>query len=359
MTQTTVRRFAVITTVLGGTLLGGVAIVGPAAAATTPQAQPVQLSLKPVNQPGSYFELSLEPGQTEEYEVELGNHGPEPIAARTYAADAYSITNGGFGAEDRNGTPSATTSWVSYPTEVLELDPEQANIRTFSITVPADTAPGQYITSVILENDAPVEGSGGVALDQVIRQAVAVSIRVPGPLNPGFAFGAAGHKVAAVHSVVGVQLTNTGNANLKPAGEIAIKDASGKTVSEAPVTMGSVYAHDATRVETTLGSILDPGDYTLDITLTDAATKMTSTGTALPFTVTADEVQKARAAQPAPLPKVAQDTGLGVLPYVVGAAVMALLVVPFLVFRRKRMASTPSAEGSGRTRREGGSWRRH
>ncbi|MET0716088.1 MAG: hypothetical protein ABWY57_14355, partial [Mycetocola sp.] len=138
------------------------------------------------------------------------------------------------------------------------------------------------------------------------------------------------------------------------------KDSSGKTVSEAPVTMGSVYAHDATRVETTLGSILNPGDYTLDVTLTDAATKVTSTGTALPFTVTADEVQKARAAHPAPLPGVAQDTDPGVLPYVIGTALIAFLVVLLLVFRRKRMASTRSeVEGSARTRRGGGSRRRH
>ncbi|SFN90698.1 WxL protein peptidoglycan domain-containing protein [Mycetocola miduiensis] len=357
MPQTAARRFALLTTALAGILLGSASIAGPAAASTAP---PVQLSLKPVNQPGSYFELLLEPGQTEEYEVELGNHGPKPIAARTYAADAHSITNGGFGAEGRDGTPSTTTTWVSYPTEVLQLDPEQANIRTFSITVPADTAPGQYITSLVLENDAPLEGSGGVALDQVIRQAVAVSIRVPGPLNPGFAFGAAGHKVAAAHSVVIVELSNTGNANVKPTGGMTIKDASGKTVSEAPVAMGSVYAHDATRVETTLASILNPGDYTLDITLTDAATKVTGTGTALPFTVTAEEVQKARAAQPAPLPGVAQDTGPGLLPYLFGTALIGLLVVLLLVFRRKRMASTRSEEeGSARTRRGSGSRRRH
>lgn len=360
MTQTTARRFALLTAVLAGTLLGGASIAGPAAAWPASEASPVQLSLKPVNQPGSYFELSLEPGQTEKFEVELGNHGPKPIAARTYAADAYSITNGGFGAENRDGTPSATTSWISYPTEVLQLDPEQANIRTFSITVPADTEPGQYITSLILENDALVEGSGGVALDQVIRQAVAVSIRVPGILNPGFAFGAAGHKVAAVHSVVDVELTNTGNANVKLTGGVTIKDASGKTVSEAPVTMGSVYAHDATRVETALASVLNPGQYTLDVTLTDAATKVTSTGTALPFTVTADDVRKARAAQPAALPGVAQDTGPSVLPYVVGTALMALLVVLLLVSRGKRMASTsPEAEGSARARPRRGSRRRH
>lgn len=350
MTHTTAARFALITTALGGILLGGILITGPASAAATPEAQPVQLSLKPVDQPGSYFDLTLEPGQTQEYEVELGNHGAEPMVARTYAADAYSITNGGFGAEDRDGVPSATTTWLSYPTEVLELEPDQANIRTFEISVPADTAPGQFITSLILENDAPVEGSGGVALNQVIRQAVAVSIRVPGPLEPAFAFGTAAHKITADHSVVGVELTNTGNANLKPAGDMTIRDAAGKIVSEAPITMGSVYAHNATRVETTLASILKPGDYTLDITLTDAETTATSTGTALPFTVTAAEVEKARAAEPAQLPGVFQDTGSGILPYLIGGAVVVALGLVFLLFRRIRAASRrPAGRRSGRT----------
>jgi len=49
---------------------------------------------------------------------------------------------------------------------------------------------GEYIASVILENDEPVKGKGSIALDQVVRQAVAVA--VAGTLQPGLAIGAGG-----------------------------------------------------------------------------------------------------------------------------------------------------------------------
>lgn len=344
--HTTTGCLAAIATAVGGMLLCGALLAGPAFAAAAPDAQPVQLSLKPVDQPGPYFDLTLEPGQQQEFRVEIGNHGPEAIAARTYAADVYSITNGGFGAEDRDGEPSDTTAWLSYPTEVLELVPDQANIRPFTITVPTDTAPGHYITSLILENDAPVEGSGSVALNQVIRQAVAVSIRVPGPVAPAFVFGSADHKITAQHSVVGIEITNTGNANLKPAGEMTVRDASGKAVSEAPIIMGSVYAHDATRVETTLATTLQPGVYTVDIILTDDVTKATSTGSALPFTVTAAEVEEARTADPAGLPEVFQDAGSGLMPYLIGGAIVAGTVALFLALRRRRRRPRQAASAS-------------
>lgn len=362
MFHTTAGRLTALTVALGGVLVGGALLAGPAFAEATPDPQPVQLSLKPLNQPGSYFDLTLEPSQEEELQVEIGNHGSQAIAARTYAADVFSIINGGFGAKDRDSEPSRTTTWLTYPPDVLELAPDQANVRPFTITVPADTAPGQYITSLIVENDVPVEGSGSVALNQVIRQAVAVSIRVPGALEPGFKFGSASHKISAKHSVVGVDIINTGNANLKPAGEMTIRDGAGKEVSHAPITMGSVYAQDSTRVETTLASTLAPGDYTVDITLTDAATHATSTGTALPFTVTAAEVEKARTSDPGTLPEISQDNDPGLTPYLIGAAVLALLAVLFFVFRRKPRPATPPEPGGRRTARRsstGGATRRH
>jgi len=111
----------------------------------------------------------------------------------------------------------------------------QANTRTFTVSVPTGTAPGEYLTSLILENDVAIQGSGSVTLNQIVRQAVAVSIRIPGPLEPAFAFKAASHMITADRSVVDVQITNTGNSNLKPAGTLTIHDHTGKIVAQAPV----------------------------------------------------------------------------------------------------------------------------
>jgi hypothetical protein len=102
------RRLSRILLVLGCAIA---ALAGPlTAAAADDGKQPVNLSLKPVDQPGSYFSLTIDPGQSRQLKVELGNHGAEAIAARTYAADAYSLIGGGFGAKDRDSTPTGTTT---------------------------------------------------------------------------------------------------------------------------------------------------------------------------------------------------------------------------------------------------------
>lgn len=327
------RRFARILLALGCVIA---TLAGPVAVASADEQQPVKLSLKPVDQPGSYFNLTIEPGQSLQLKAALGNNGSAAIPARTYAADAYSIINGGFGAKDRDSTPTGTTTWLSYPTQVLQLPAGQANIRTFTVTVPAGTAPGEYLSSIILENDVPIQGSGSVVLNQIVRQVVAVSIRVPGPLEPAFTLGSASHKITADRSVIDVQITNTGNSNLKPAGNLVIHDHTGKTISQAPLTMDSLYAHAGTLVETTLAGKLQPGDYTVGITLTDPSTKVSATGTDLPFTVAEDAAQSSTGAPSGQLPEILQDAGTGINPYLIAAAALAALAALYILIRRKR-----------------------
>lgn len=327
------RRFARILLALGCLIA---ALGGPVTIAAADEQQPVKLSLKPVDQPGSYFNLTIEPGQSRQLKAELGNNGSAAIPVRTYAADAYSIINGGFGANDRDSTPTGTTTWLSYPTQVLQLPAGQANIRTFTVSVPAGTAPGEYISSLILENDVPIQGSGTVVLNQIVRQAVAVSIRVPGPLEPAFTLGTASHKITADRSVIDVQITNTGNSNLKPAGTLAIRDHNGKTISQAPVTMDSLYAHDGTMVETTLAGKLQPGDYTVGITLTDPTTKVSATGADLPFTVAEGAALSSSGVQQGQLPEILQDAGTGINVYLIAAAALTALGALYLLIRRSR-----------------------
>ena len=109
----------------------------------------------------------------------------------------------------------------------------------------------------MLESAEPVEGSGEVALNQIVRQALPVTVQVPGPLEPAFEFGRAGHIDTAGRSVVQVGITNTGNAHVEPAGDLTIRDDSGETVSEAEATMSNFFAGTETQVETTLDGALD------------------------------------------------------------------------------------------------------
>lgn len=251
-------------------LLAGLAVTTAApSSAQAADEQPVRLSAKPVDQPGQYFDLTLSPGESRPLEIALGNHGDEPITARTYAANAYTIYNGGFGAALRDTEATGTTTWLDYPSEVRTLQPDRAAVRTFTVTVPQDAPAGEYLTSIVLENDAPIEGEGSVAIDQIVRQVVAVAVRVPGPLVPGLTITSGGHTVVAERSVVAVDVANTGNMRVTPSAELVLHDVTGAVVSRATVPMDSFYAGTDTKVEVTLEKVLQPGRYTVDLTLDD------------------------------------------------------------------------------------------
>ena len=72
-----------------------IALATPASALT--QDDGIRLVLRPVGQAGSYFDLTMKAGQARSLSVEVANAGTSTIAARTYAADVYTIVNGGFG----------------------------------------------------------------------------------------------------------------------------------------------------------------------------------------------------------------------------------------------------------------------
>jgi hypothetical protein len=231
----------------------------------------VRLALTPVAQGGSFFDLVMRPGQTRTFDVDIANAGDDAITARTYAADVYTIINGGFGARLRGEPQTGTTRWLDYRTDVRELPAGESVRRSFVVTVPADTRPGEYITSLVLENDRPIrDGEAGLGLEQVVRQAVAVVVTVPGRRSPALVIGDATHSVVAGRSVVAVAVENTGNVRLKPVVTFTLADAAGTKVSETRVRMDTFYAHTDSFVEVQLARLLLPGRYTVKLALDDA-----------------------------------------------------------------------------------------
>jgi hypothetical protein len=243
-------------------------VAGPVAAvADTPR-----LGLTPVGQPGTYFDLTLEPGEDRHVEVEAANFGRERTRARTYAADVYSIVNGGFGAELHGEGPSGPTAWLSYPTQLITLEPQQALVVPFVVRVPVGTPPGEYITSLVIESREALPSTGPLTLNQVNRSAIAVAIDVPGLREPRLSIGVVRHKTVGGHSILTFAVNNPGNVHLWPAGRFLLRGAGGSPIVAEAVVMDVVYAGNGTLLEAPLSGVLPPGAYCAELSLTDAAT---------------------------------------------------------------------------------------
>lgn len=337
------RASAIFRSLLVATSLGLVA-AGPVSA----DHEPARLGLTPVGRDATFFELTMQPGDSMRLEVEAANFGHEEADARTYAADVYSIVNGGFGADLFGERSAETTLWVSYPTQELTLGPEDAVVIDFEVSVPEATEPGEYITALVIENAEPVVGSGGIAFDQVNRSAIAIAITVPGPQRPGLEIGELRLQEVAGISVITFEVTNTGNVHLHPTGDFALRRGADTEVAAAPVTMGTVYAGTSTQLEAPVGELLPPGDYCAELRLTDPSAEASATTECLGFEVPAPVDEGPQAG--GPLPEIAalvgaafRDSPMTVTAFALFAAAGAV----FLVIWRRRRAAAPVPDGTG------------
>jgi len=245
------RRRAALAALLCAVAL---ATAGPAAAV----GDGAELGLRVVGQSGSHYDLTMLPGDAVELELEITNNSDRQASAYTYAADVYTTVNGGFGGRLRDEPTSGATRWLDYDAETLFLAVGAQSVRSFTVTVPDDTAPGEYITSIVLETEL---------VDQ--RQALAVVVTIPGKRSPALEIGEATHSVVGLASVLSVAVSNNGNVRLSPTVTLELRDSAGAHLTDASLHMDSFYALTDSSVEASLDVLLLPGTYSIDVVAED------------------------------------------------------------------------------------------
>ncbi|MGH2534975.1 MAG: hypothetical protein ACRDJW_22165 [Thermomicrobiales bacterium] len=225
---------------------------------------------------GDHFEPVIEAGETAELTVVLANTGSVVFEGRTYAINAFSAVNGGFEAAAAGTPPSGPTRWLDYWEQVYTIEPGTGIERPFTVTVPEETPPGQYLTAIAFENADPRPVEGSDVFNQIVRFPMPVFITVPGPVEPAFEVGEITLESAADYSQLHIQIVNTGNVRIRPAGMVTVSDEDGNTLYRAPVSMGSVFARDSTSLVAGLPA-LPEGEYQIAVDLTDSETDAAAT----------------------------------------------------------------------------------
>lgn len=238
---------------------------------------------------GDYFTVEAEPGSVHELHVVLGNAGEESLQLRTFVADTVSSTNGGFAVAEADEEPSGTSTWIDYPDEVVEFEPGKGIERDFTVTVPSDATPGQYIAGLVLQTAEPSPIQGNTLFTQTIRKTVAVLIVVPGAQDPEFSLGSVEVNTTAGITSVVIPVQNSGNVLVKPEGNLTLKNQEGATVFEVPVDMDSVYAHMTDPLAISLWTGIPDGEYELTVDLFDQASGAAASIQNQPITITMKE----------------------------------------------------------------------
>jgi hypothetical protein len=267
-------------------ILSGLAPTGVAAqtAATPPSGTPIPTSnssfqFYPADGAwGDYFNLTIKSGESSTQKALLANTGSVSQHLVIYVTNAHTADNGGFTADVRGAPANAVTSWIDLPDVAVTVEPGKGVEQSFTIVVPKDTKPGQYITAIAGE-EADVSGiEGSSNLLQKLRYVIPVFITVPGETTAGFSLGDPVLTAASDGLQVVVPIQNTGDMRVRPKGDIAIIGSDGKRIASIPVEMQSVYAHDSTTLTVGAAGSFPPGKYSVTVSLKDEETGTTAEG---------------------------------------------------------------------------------
>lgn len=202
------------------------------------------LRITPVRQ-----EITLSPGQTDSYTVEVTN-------VTTAATNVSAVVND-FESDNETGqprllvntdnpSPFSVKKFIDLPGD-FELDPGQSRSVTISVRVPADALPGGYFGAIRFEAGVGGEsGDGQVALSASVASLVLVS--VPGDaeeqMSLEYIHALRDGSSSAFHQyppdTIAIRLNNEGNTILKPIGRVTVKNMFGKEVHSYEFNGGQI-----------------------------------------------------------------------------------------------------------------------
>lgn len=261
----------------------------------------IRLGIEAVDSDLAYFDLSLQPGESAEPTVRFANHGEIATGTSVFVADVYTLHGGGMGMADIGDPRTGASEWLDFDAAELTLEPGESVEQSFTVRVPDGTPPGDYITSIVIQNSEPLDvGDENERFDQTVRQGIAVSIDIPGAREPEMGVGDVRHSVSGGGSVLEIDLENTGNAHLRPSGTVSLLDETGQLLADSLVSLGTVYAGTGTVIELSFTDDLPPGEYLVSLTLEDEETGTTTGADGLELSIDA----------PDPTPEPEDDDGV-------------------------------------------------
>lgn len=218
------------------------------------------------------FYTAVEPGDAVDLAVLIGNTGTVEQDILVYPVNVFTGVGGGMVPADYGEDPSPVTQWVEFTEETVTITPGHGVERTFTVRVPEDTPPGEYIAAVAAQHAEAYEVEGVESFRQRSRYVTPIFITVPGEMSAEFSFGEPALNIVEDVLSIRVPVHNTGDTHVRPAGVFTLRDQGGNIIATAPVTMQTVFARESTTLTLGVPGGLPVGQYQIEGTFSDADT---------------------------------------------------------------------------------------
>ncbi|MCC3280498.1 DUF916 domain-containing protein [Arthrobacter sp. zg-Y40] len=164
------------------------------------------------------FTYTVDPGGSLTDAMVITNRGDEPVALSVYAADGFTSDDGELSLLVAGETSQAVGSWITAETKTVTIGPDAATTIPFTVDIPANATPGDYVGGLVTSLTVP-DAPSGVSVDR--RLGIRVNLRVGGDLAPSLAvedlsvsWNGGWNPFAGGDAAMTYTLHNTGNAAL-------------------------------------------------------------------------------------------------------------------------------------------------
>ncbi|MFI7616210.1 WxL protein peptidoglycan domain-containing protein [Nonomuraea terrae] len=209
-------------------LLAALGLAGPAAAADGDASWAVGTAANDFGPDRDNYSYVLNPGGSLTDGIVITNDGTTPLHLAVYAADAFTSGEGRLDLRPKNAESAGVGAWVRPERPDVTVEPGQSAEVPFTLTLPGDVAPGDYMGGVV------TEGEGNQRLGIRIR------LRVGGELKPRLSvedvrvsYSGTSNPFGAGDASVAYTIRNTGNAILAARQEVSLSGPFGSLAVDA------------------------------------------------------------------------------------------------------------------------------
>lgn len=291
---------------------------------------------------GNFYQFPANPGDTVTQNFRVVNTNDHSVSVVIEPVDAVTGALTGVQISRPGSAKTRTSRWIVVSSPQVTLTPKQARDVPFTVHVPPDTAPGQYLAAVSAsvplsaeESKAtnPPPGQAGFSMGVRFQRGIAVEIDVPGPRGPNLKVDGATPKATPNGVQLGIHIANAGNAFAHGTGVIRVAD----TNTDYSFKIDTFVSHTAIVYPMDWTKTVVPGSHHVEVDLTYEDGRRTSwSGTVDIAGAAQSELEK----QLANVTLRGHGSGVSLL-LIIAVALFVVLVAAAVVMRRRSRGLRP------------------
>lgn len=232
----------------------------------------------------AFFQYELKPGQAQEDAILIFNNSKTPMDVVVYSGDAVNSNTGSLSGTNREDPLKGVGTWIRLHSTKARIAPGDRQVFRFTLSVPADSTPGDHLGFIFVEPDMltdkngddkkPEAGENKVSFGLKVKYRLGVSVwqRTPGDHKRGLEFGQIKKVFKDGRLFLDFPISNPGNLFVKSIVGWKLKDSKGtEFMAVAPQLMGFILPGNT--VEMKIPVISDRpvprGTYSLEVSLSD------------------------------------------------------------------------------------------